>query len=384
MVVSVLIHAALAVVAFTLVAVTVYIKPEQKFEIKDVSRPQMKRRKLQVPVKAQKKMQAPKLRQNIVAKPRVKNVSITMPEIVGVPGGTGAGSGGGLGGLGFNFDMDLFGSNRRGNGNNFIGHFYDLKQTRNGELSEIGTLLNAANGEWNDPRYQESRKIYRKVLGRFIKSWKAELLEDYFMAPREKYASSFVIPQISAEEAPKAFGVQEQVKPMEWVAWYRGEITAPESGNYRFVGRADDIMVVRVRKDVVIDASFGMLGEWNSTHPDNEKYQTYERGRGCVIGDWFHLQKGRTVPVDVLIGEEPGGYFFCQLYIQKEGVDYPVTSESFTNPETNEPISIERPILPIFKMAEISDSVLNQMEIKSSWATIDGPTFGTGSADGRR
>ena len=43
------------------------------------------------------------------------------------------------GSLGFNFEMpDLFGSNRKGVGNDFVGYFYDLKQTKKGELSEIG------------------------------------------------------------------------------------------------------------------------------------------------------------------------------------------------------------------------------------------------------
>ncbi|MBN2163156.1 MAG: hypothetical protein JXR25_02700 [Pontiellaceae bacterium] len=382
--VSVLIHALLAVVAVTFVAVRVYIKPDPGFVGTDVSRPQMKLRKLQVPVKNQKKTQAPKLRQNIIAKPTLKNVTITMPEIVGVPGGMGAGAGGGLGSPGFEFDMDVFGSNRRGKGDEFVGRFYDLKQTKNGELSEIGKLFNAANGEWDDPHFQESRRLYRAAVARFINGWNAGRLDDYFMAPREKYASSFMIPQIRADEAPKAFGVQDQVQPMEWVAWYRGQITAPESGKYRFVGRADDIMVVRVKKDIVIDASFGMLGDWQSSDPENEKYQSYDGGKGCVIGDWFYLQKGKPVPMEVLIGEEPGGYFFCQLYIQKQGVKYPVSLETFVNPDTKEPSSIERPILPIFKMAEIPDKVLSQMEINSSWARADGPSFGSVSVDGRR
>lgn len=69
LVVSIAIHAVFIIAALTFVAVQVYVKPEQTFEVKEVKRPTMKLRKLQVPVKERKKTQAPKLRKTIVAKP---------------------------------------------------------------------------------------------------------------------------------------------------------------------------------------------------------------------------------------------------------------------------------------------------------------------------
>ena len=372
--VSIVVHAILAFVAISFVAVRVMIKDETVFEVKNVKRPTMKLRKLQVPVNM-KKTQVPKLRKTIVVTPKVPTVDIRLPEVVGVRGGLGSGAGGGFGGLGFDFDLpDLFGGNKRGNGNEFVGYFYDLKQTPSGKLSEIGEL--AQSGDRNDPDFKKAAQQYRKVLYGFINGgWKGYGLEDYFKAPREKYATSFIIPEISAGEAPKAFGVEKQVEPRLWVAWYQGQIAAPETGRYRFVGFCDDYLFVRVKKELVLDGSYRSITEWESSDPDNRKFETY-RGQRLVIGDWFIARRGESIPVDIMLGEEPGGRFHCQLYIQQDGVEYPSTMESRTDSKTHETITYERPILPFFKTAEISEKVLEQMKVNPQWASDSGPCFG--------
>ena len=217
--VSLVLHAVIIVAALTFVAVTVVIKSEQTFEVKEVKRPRMKLRKLQVPVKEQKKTQAPKLRKTIVSKPRLKNMDIKMPEIVGVKGGAGYGRSGGLGGLGFDFEMDLFGGNKRGFGNEFVGRFYDLKQTKDGRLTEIGELIDRAEStDYNtDPDLRQALLLYEEVVRRFLSGWDSARLKDYFMAPREKFATTFIIPQINADAAPKAYGVEGQVAEERFV-----------------------------------------------------------------------------------------------------------------------------------------------------------------------
>ncbi len=89
-----------------------------------------------------------------------------------------------------------------------------------------------------------------------------------------------------------------------------------------------------------------------------------------MIGDWFNLEKDESVPMDVLIGEEPGGGCFFQLYIQKKDVDYPSHTISFDG-ET-----LQQPILPIFKTAPLPDKLVDQMQINPDWATAEGPVFG--------
>ncbi len=117
--VSIVIHAILAIVAVTFVAVTVVVKEDQQFEPAPVARPQAPLRKLQVPVNIQKAKPQPKLRKQIVAKQVVRNApDIKMPEIIGVKGGLGS-MGGGLGGgvtsLGFSMpELSMFGVKSKG------------------------------------------------------------------------------------------------------------------------------------------------------------------------------------------------------------------------------------------------------------------------------
>ena len=306
---TIAIHAVFIAVALTFVAVKVYVKPEQGFEAKPVQRPQMKLRKLQIPVKQQKKTQAPKLRKTIVTKAQNK-IDIKMPEIVGIKGGSGYGNGGGLGGLGFGFEMDLFGSSR-GTGNEFIGNFYDLKKTRNGELSDIGANRQLAWEEtaeqrakdkhevafWRHPKFEQARSEYKEAIRNFAGSWNERRFEDYFKAPKQKYTTCFMMPEMEADQAPKAFGVADQVEPSFWVCHYKGTIAAPETGRYRFCGIGDDIMLVRIGKRLVLDASIGSsVTGWKSDADSNRKFKLEHidkdtGGGGMVVGDWFDLKK---------------------------------------------------------------------------------------------
>ena len=172
-----------------------------------------------------------------------------------------------------------------------------------------------------------------------------------------------MVPYMPAEEAPKAFAVDDVVKPKRWVAYYNGKIAAPETGRYRFRGIADDAMMVRVKGRLVIDASLGKrYTDWDSSHEENRKHKTGKEG-GLVIGDWFHMTKGKPTEMEVLIGEQPGGIFYCRLYIEQDGAEYRKGNGG-------------QPILPIFKTVDVPEKLIPQMQIDSGVATADGPKFG--------
>ena len=414
LVLSIIIHGAFILVAISFVAVKVIIKPEQNFEAMEIKRPKMKLRKLQVPVK-QKKSQAPKLRQNIVTKPKLKDISIKMPETVGVIGGMGSGRGDGLGGLGFGFDMDLFGSSKaKGSGNEFIGVFYDLKQDKRGELTEIGKLAETDKAQ--------AEVLCAEVIKNFVESgFRVKELDDFFAAPKRKYATSFNMPSMSANAAPQAFGVDDQVKPSFWLCVYRGQITAPEDGRYRFWGLGDDVLTVRVRRRVVLDACWpekvGKLSNWTSSDDDSRVFPVngnilgsvskpdfstmirkiaprirggespfglvnefqlsgdYLRvGNRLVIGDWFQLRKGQKVDMEVLIGEIPGGEFTCRLLIEQRGKQYQLAQSD----------AGQRMVLPVFKTIPIDDKIAAQMKSSPDEMTLDGPNFGVLEEDQKR
>lgn len=82
-----------------------------------------------------------------------------------------------------------------------------------------------------------------------------------------------------------------------------------------------------------------------------------------VIGDWFHMTKGKPTDIEVLLGEMPGGFFYCRLLIEQDGVEYPKGKDG-------------RPILPIFKTVDIPEELVLQMQIDPGVATIGGPKFG--------
>ncbi len=360
--VSVIIHVVFLLIAATFVAVSVIVKNETDFEAKPIKRPKMNLRKLQVPVDAKKRRDPPKLRKTIVVKTPTPKMDIHLPEIVGVKGGLGAGGGSGFS-LGFDFDLDLFGGNSDA-GNQFIGTFYDLKQTADGEPSRIGELF-ASKGEG-------LYEAYFEAVRDFIRSgWRESRLEDYFQAPRKKYTSSFMIPVMEAVEAPRAYGVEDQVKPSYWVCHYKGEIAAPETGRYRFVGLGDDVLMVRIGKKLVMDACYrdwvGKMSDWESRDDDNRKlpignWSTYQ----MVIGDWFKLTKGQPVNMEVLIGEMPGGKFAQILLIEQDGRQYrQVRTENGL-----------RSVLPVFKTTEIPEALVPKMKINPNEETLQGPVFG--------
>ena len=407
--VSIMLHVVFIVVAITFVAVKVYVKPEQTFVVPEVNRPQMKLRKLVVPVKDQKKTQAPKLRHTIVTKPKYKDVTIKMPEIVGVPGGTGYGRGEGLGGLGFGFELDLFGSSR-GTGNEFIGYFYDLKQEPDGKLTDIGEAAR------RDSFSRENQLMAAKLIRGFVSSGFNEgRLKNYFKAPKSKYATAFMMPPMQAEAAPKAFGVEDQVQAKYWICHYSGQIAAPETGRYRFNGICDDILIIRAGNKVVLDGCWPeLIGESSSwqSRDDNSRlfplngnkyrssgnfkeiFEQLERGGGLdgdavfgnvlrsipgggqfnymsaacrmVIGDWMSLRKGQLVDVDIVIGEIPGGEFNCRILIEQEGVQYKMTQSD----------AGMRPVLPVFKTTEVAPELVRKMELDPNEMTLEGPVFG--------
>lgn len=417
LVVSIIIHTVFLVAAVVFVAIQVVIKEDTVFEARELKRPSMKLRKLQVPVKMKKRSQAPKMRQTIVVKPQNISVDIKMPEIVGIKGSLGCGTSGGLVGVGFNFEMDLFGRNR-GTGKEFIGILYDLKQSPEGRLTEIGERSEtdiAAGDTYN----RNTQEFACRVIKGFVGSGFNEArLKKYFKAPKRKYATSFIMPPMTAESAPQAFDVEDQVRGSYWICHYKGTITAPETGRYRFCGIGDDVLVVRIGRRVVLDACWpeliGHTTSWKSQDDNNRKFpldqdQNSLKGTGIsflnlfsqvekadgyngaaiwgntlrslspnlsertymimasrqVIGDWIELKKGQPIEMDVLIGEIPGGNFKCRLLIEQQGRKYTMVQCD----------AGLRPVLPIFKTAPINEKMIGQMQLDPNAMTVEGPVF---------
>lgn len=103
LIISIAVHLAIILAAGTIVAVTVVQRQEAKFEGRQVARPKMQLKRLQVPVRVQQQRQAPKMTQRVTAQAvTTRSVDFKMPDIAGIGGGvsvdmSGAGFGGSLG-----------------------------------------------------------------------------------------------------------------------------------------------------------------------------------------------------------------------------------------------------------------------------------------------
>ncbi|MES2920823.1 MAG: hypothetical protein V4819_04725 [Verrucomicrobiota bacterium] len=268
--------------------------------------------------------------------------------LAGGQGGSGSGGGKGDGnGLGFGNGLAPGISTGNGTKNPFgminpstgalVGTFYDLKQTTGREPTKMT----------DDEMRTELKEIVRR-------GFKEKVFEKYFKAPRVLYQTKLHIPIMSAEGAPAAFECEKEVQPRRWIVVYRGAVQAPRTGKFRFVGAGDDMLVVRFNNRPVFD--YGYTLSSTGTHmngrgddltgkKDNPElakevrklspmkvpitfYQytqtpnTNKNIGGFAVGPEFEAKEGQTYPIEILIGEIPGGYFNVSLLIEEVGATY--------------------------------------------------------------
>lgn len=285
---------------------------------------------------------------------------------LGGAGMGGLGSGGGGGGSGGGFGQGLGPASGPGigaGGNPFgfldpnrgalVGAFYDLKQTSDRKPTGMTP--------------DEHRSFLREFTAG---GWKERDLEKYYKAPRMLYQTKIYIPLMDAKAAPAAFQCEKEVEPSRWVVVYRGVVTPSKSGRYRFVGGADDVLVVRLRNKHVFDHgwSLGTIGighggaasvlNGGSNDRDLERmvkknypmdvplnfYQygttrNYNRAiKGLAVGPVFTVKAGEPCPIEILVSEIPGGQFCASLLIEEMGVKY-----------EKDPLE-GAPILPLFRL----------------------------------
>ncbi len=353
-VLSILIHAALFLLAGMLVVFTVVKKEEKKFvPPKAVERPKMKLRKPKVKVKKNTK---PKPTTRIVTKMnRASMPDIQLPEMSGLAKGLGDGIGG--------FDMmpeldnvSVFGSGQS-IGNDLVGTFYNFNRDRGGRrLPPLD--------------YDNYKSI---LLDFFRKDWRESLLARYYRSPNKLYATTICVPAILSTRAPEAFGEPPDTEGWCWATLYTGQLVHKDDITFRFWGSADDILMVRVDGKVVLNAcyhndnstsTYSLFSPiWQSSSPDSFRY--WMGNRTAVVGDWITLKAGESQDIEVLIGEVPGGAFCAMLTVEVEGVEYPKSPQG-------------GPLLPIFKTAEPSldllDAIYNDL-IPGEACLTNGPVF---------
>jgi len=230
------------------------------------------------------------------------------------------------------------------------GVFYDLKQTKNGKPTGL-----------NDIQAQE-------VIREFVtKGWKDHTFADFYQAPERLKQTRIFIPMMNAAKAPEAFHCEKDVQPQKWVVVYRGNVVAPKSGKFRFVGGGDDVLAVRFNGQPVFDYGYTLaylglsiqkaraLAEKDFTkearrshfpmpyplqvrnYPNIGRFSRPAELAGIATGAEFQVEANVTYPIEILISEIPGGYFSSLLFIEESGTASP-TSENTS-------------LLPLFRMS---------------------------------
>jgi hypothetical protein len=205
-----------------------------------------------------------------------------------------------------------------------IGILYDLKQTQKRQASGV------------------KASDYSGILNEFLsKDWSESVLNRYFRATRPLYATQIFIPLMDAGRAPKAFDMEKVIKPSAWVVVYKGQVSPPEDGVYRFVGYSDDVIVVAVNgRTVLVGGRPDALDRIKIWTPP-EQGPRVEAANGFLrYGEWLTLKKDEPIDIDILVGERPGGLFCAFLLYEKQGVDYPKTAKG-------------EPKYPLFQLAPL-------------------------------
>lgn len=225
--------------------------------------------------------------------------------------------------------VPFFGFKESRGGGALVGKFYDLKQFKDGKPSKL-----------------DQDKGYSDELYNFVSksAWNTSVLDKYFVGPNALYATQIFVPKMNANQGPVEFGLGGRVQPKMWVVHYKGNVIPTESGTFRFVGMADDVLVVRFNGKVVLDcgannpSGHGPQSFYASAglQLDPQKMAWY---KGLGRGEPFQVTGGQSYPMEVLLGEWPGGDFKAWLLIEKDGAQYDKDTKG-------------NPILPIFRLSD--------------------------------
>lgn len=233
--------------------------------------------------------------------------------------GLGAGAAGGAGMAAMPLSgLTAFGF--KGGSGALKGYFYDLKQT---------------SGKMSTGMKPGDDAAHLKVVTDFVDAgWDDAVLDKFYKAKDYMSAVQIYIPAMPATEAPKAFGVDKEVKPGHWIIHYKGTVVAPRDGKFYFVGFADDLIMVRFNgENVLAGGSMGHTADEflrDKYKTDNEFIKNVHGGR-VRYGKTFEVKGGKSYPIDILISEMPGGSFRACLLIAEEKSETPYRKAKVEN-----------------------------------------------------
>ncbi|MGB0744708.1 MAG: hypothetical protein ACPGSB_09290 [Opitutales bacterium] len=306
--VSFLLHLAALLIFGTIKFVSEVLREETVFEAAQILPPPQQEKEYTVNIKQRNQSTPP---------PRPPAITVNNPSQLDIPpldidvnidssavfgrGGGGFGSGlADIRDMAVDFKLTDFGYTGKTEGT-LEATLIDLKRDRSGKPvrsgSRTGPLREFTDSSWN------LNNLTRK----------------YYSAKNKLYASFWMIENGPAAKAPEAFGVADEIQPSQIAALYQGQYSPAKDMKMRFVGMADDVLIVRLNNEIVLDASWQ---EGYSELPLKEEGPTIPSiPKALRNGEWVNLKAGQVYDLSILVAEIPGGYFCCYLFYQIEGDD---------------------------------------------------------------
>lgn len=283
------------------------------------------------------------------------------------PGAKITGSGGlGMGGGGGGGQSTLFGMRGGsrggrgggGGGNGLVGHFFDLKQGPDRNKLPYSSS------------FGETFKEYIKTINRLIAAGLTEsATRAYYQANTPMLFGQLLIsPGTSANDAPKAFGVEKEVEPRGWFVHYSGTVIPPQKGEWRFVGFFDDMLLIYINNQPVLDGSWVPMCNVGNGSYDNELRQKFggpevsPSHHTAFFGKWVTITG--PVKIDILIGETPGGHVGGLLMCQRRGTNYQLREDG-------------TPILPLFATSNAASQRISQDSFAQEYQLVPNPPLWT-------
>lgn len=196
------------------------------------------------------------------------------------------------------------------------GSHFGFDECARGDLT--GTLYDLKrNGAGQSRAVDFTRDMRALVEARFSN----KALKQFYRVPKPLYLSHLLQPYIPAEQGPEAFGVGKLMEPRQWIVHYTGQFQCLMAGRYRFVGDFDDILLVFVNGRLVLEAGWGEpVSDWRPQ--ENVGTDLCYTTHPLVYGDWVELLPLKPTRIDIVIGENPGGWMGGLLLVEQEGRTY--------------------------------------------------------------
>ena len=343
LVISLIFHAVAFFGAGLFIVFTVLPAPKTTFTPPPpVERPRMALKKPKVKVK---KSSTPKPASRIVAHVKMaKMPDISIPDLIGAGdgllNGTGGDGGDGFsGGFGGNLPPVSVMGQGVTDGGDLEGTFYDFKRSRSGQIID----------------YADGASGMMQLVSKFIKSGcRPSVLGRYYRSPRKLYAKCLVVSPTYSSVAPSAFDTLDSGGAY-WMVHYKGKLVHKDGITFRFVCSADYFIVILVDGEIVWAGVWSPLereedfqtlvdGKYNPRFSTRKYFMGNDR---AMAGEWITLEPDKQHDLDIIIGDEGGESGFI-IAVEEEGVEYESNIQG-------------GPILPIFKTANLSHALVDQI-----------------------